>query len=235
MLGNGTGAGGDGHRVFAELTIGSADVRQLFGNVITATLMNVPGALAVAMILRPSEAGAIVADSGVRIDSPHRSSMAALVTGTADGMKIFINVVSLLVVFIGIVVMIDAGFGLIQDELSLTKTLGVTLAPVTWLVGIGAGEAVAAVELLGAKMAVNELVAYTELAGCLGTLSAHTHFVLTLALYGFGNFGSLAIMIGGLSAMAPERREEIIALGLWALLAAFLTNCMTAAIVSVIG
>ena len=212
-----------------------AEDPRMFGNVITATLMNVPGAIAIAMILLPPDAGAIGVESGVRIDSPHRSSMAALVTGTADGVKIFINVVSLLVVFIAIVTMIDALLGLIHDELSLTRILGVALAPVTWLMGIGAGEAVAAAEILGAKVAVNELVAYTDLAGSLGTLSPHTHFVLTFALCGFGNFGSLAIMIGGLSAMAPERRDEIIALGLWALLAAFLTNCMTAGIASVIG
>ena len=161
--------------------------------------------------------------------------MAALVTGTADGVKIFINIVSLLVVFIAIVAMIDAGLGLIQDKLSLTKILGVALAPVTWLLGTGAGEAVAAAEILGAKVAVNELVAYTELAGSLGTLSAHTYFILIFALCGFGNFGSLAIVIRGLSAMAPQRREKIIALGLWALLAALLTNCMTAATASVIG
>ena len=212
-----------------------AEDPRMFGNVITATLMNVLGAIAIASMLFPSEAGTAAASPGLRIDSPHRSSMAALVTGTADGVKIFINVISLLVVFIALVSIIDALLGLIHDGLSLTRILGVILAPVTWLLGIGASEAVAAAEILGTKVAVNEIVAYAKLAGSLGTLSAHTHFVLTFALCGFGNFGSVAIMIGGLSAMAPERREEILGFGLWALLAAFLTNCMTAAIASIIG
>ena len=207
----------------------------IFGNVITATLMNVPGAIGVAMILFPPEPQARGAATDVRIESPYRSSMEALVTGTADGVKIFVNVASLLIVFIALVAMIDALLGLAHDDLSLTKIMGVIFAPVVWLLGIGPEEALAAGEILGAKVAVNELVAYTALANSLGELSAHAHRVLTFALCGFGNFGSVAILIGGLSAMAPGRFKEIVGFGLWALFAAFLTNCMTAAMASVIG
>ncbi len=119
--------------------------------------------------------------------------------------------------------------------MSLAKGFGYLLSPVTWLLGVDQSEAFRAAEILGAKVAVNELVAYTYLAESFGTLSEHTHLVLTFALCGFGNFGSLAIMIGGLSAMAPERRDEIISFGLWALLVAFLTNCTTAAIASIVA
>ncbi|MXW74044.1 MAG: nucleoside:proton symporter [Gammaproteobacteria bacterium] len=212
-----------------------ADDPQIFGNVITATLMNVLGAIGIAMILFPSVPETGAGGQDVRIASPYRSSMEALVTGTTDGAKIFLSVVSLLIVFIALVAMIDAMLGLVHDELSLTKIFGVIFAPITWLLGIGAQEAVAAGEILGAKVAVNELVAYTALAESGGELSAHTRFVLTFALCGFGNFGSVAILIGGLSAMAPERFKEIVGFGLWALVAAFLTNCLTAAIASAIG
>ena len=212
-----------------------ADDPRIFENVITATLMNVPGAIGMAIILFPAIPETAGGGMDVRIESPYRSSMEALVTGTADGAKIFLHVVSLLIVFIALVAMIDALLGLIHDELSLTKILGVIFAPITWLLGIGAQEAIAAGEILGAKVAVNELVAYAALADSRGELSAHTQFVLTFALCGFGNFGSVAILIGGLSAMAPGRFKEIVGFGLWALAAAFLTNCMTAAIASGIG
>lgn len=206
-----------------------------FGNVVTATLMNVPGAIAFSLILFPPPASSEVAHAPVSIQSPYRSSMDALVTGTADGVKIFVNVVSLLIVFIALVALLDNFLGWVHPTISITKGFGYLLSPVTWLLGIDAGEAFRSAEILGTKVAVNELVAYTFLADNFGTLSAHTHLVLTFALCGFGNFGSLAIMIGGFSAMAPERRDEIISFGLWALLVAFLTNCTTAAIASIVA
>ncbi|MDE0362165.1 MAG: nucleoside:proton symporter [Rhodospirillaceae bacterium] len=205
---------------------------QIFANVITATLMNVPGAIAIALILFPPDA---VTPGEVTIRSPYRSTMDALVTGTADGVKIFLNVVSLLIVFIALISLIDLGLGNVFDGLTLSRILGTMLAPIAWLLGIDSGEIVAAGGILGTKLAVNEIVAYTDLAGAYGTLTPHTHFVLTFALCGFGNFGSLAIMIGGISAMAPERRQDVIRFGFWALLAALLTNCMTAAIASILG
>lgn len=215
-------------------SIVSADT-QAFGNVVTATLMNVPGALAFSMILfPPNKSGVSVSEASVSIKSPYRSSMDALVTGTADGVKIFVNVVSLLVVFIALVAMVDGMLALLHPELSLAALMGYALMPVTWLLGISPDETHRAAEILGYKVAVNELVAYTYLAESFGTLSAHTHVVLTFALCGFGNFGSLAIMLGGISAMAPDRRDEIISFGGWAFLVAFLTNCVTAAIASIV-
>lgn len=205
-----------------------------FGNVVTATLMNVPCAIAFALIVFPPPQETETSVSTVSIESPYRSSMDALVTGTADGVKIFVNVVSLLIVFIALVAMLDSLLGWIHPSFSLATGFGYLLSPITWLLGIDSSEAFAAAEILGAKVAVNELVAYTYLAESYGVLSAHTHLVLTFALCGFGNFGSLAIMIGGVSAMAPERRDEIIRFGLWALLVAFLTNCTTAAIASIV-
>ena len=161
--------------------------------------------------------------------------MDALVAGTADGGRIFLNVVALLIAFVALVAMVDSILGAVYDSLSLSRILGVVFAPVTWLLGIGAGEAVAAAEILGTKVAVNEIVAYSMLAESFESLSAETHFILTFALCGFGNLGSLGIIIGGISAMVPERRQEVLGLAPWALLAAFLTNCLTAAIASVLA
>lgn len=205
-----------------------------FANLVTATLMNVPGALALALMLFPAINGETRSEETVSIETPYRSTMDALVAGTADGVRIFVNVVSLLIVFVTLVALIDGLLGLFPGELSLAKILGYLLAPIAWLMGISQAEILDAASILGTKVAVNELVAYAALADSYGQFSDRTHFILTFALCGFGNFGSLAIMIGGVSAMAPERRDEIIRFGLWALLVAFMTNCLTAAIASLL-
>lgn len=205
-----------------------------FANVVTATLMNVPGAIALSMMLFPAVDGESGMSESVSISSPYRSTMDALVAGTADGVKIFVNVVSLLIVFITLVALIDGSLGLLPGEWTLARIMGYLLAPVAWLLGIPFAETIDAAAILGTKVVVNELVAYTALAESFKALSDRTHYILTFALCGFGNFGSLAIMIGGISAMAPERRDEIIRYGLWSLVVAFMTNCLTAAIASLL-
>lgn len=205
-----------------------------FANTVTATLMNVPGAVALSLMLFPVAKGAAHATEAVRIDSPYRSTMDALVAGTGDGVKIFVNVVSLLIVFVTLVALIDNLLALLPGDPSLASLLGLLLAPLAWAIGLPAAEALQAASILGTKVAVNELVAYAALADSFGELSARTHVILTFALCGFGNLGSLAIMIGGISAMAPERRDEIIRYGFWALLVGFMTNCLTASIVSLL-
>ncbi|MDH5622823.1 MAG: nucleoside:proton symporter [Gammaproteobacteria bacterium] len=205
-----------------------------FANLVTATLMNVPGALALSLMLFPAINGDTRSDEVVSIETPYRSTMDALVAGTADGVKIFVNVVSLLIVFVTLVALIDGLLGLFPGELSLARILGYVLSPVAWLMGIPQAEVLDGASILGTKVAVNELVAYSALAESYGQLTDRTHFILTFALCGFGNLGSLAIMIGGVSAMAPERRDEIIRFGMWALLVAFMTNCLTAAIASLL-
>jgi len=204
-----------------------------FANVVTATLMNVPAAIALSLMLMPN--GGRQTTEQVRIESPYQSTMDALVSGTADGVRIFINVVSLLIVFITLVALIDAMLGLLPGDWTLAGIMGYLLAPVAWLIGIPGGEVFDAGAIIGTKVAVNELVAYAALAESYGQLSDRTHFILTFALCGFGNFGSLAIMIGGISAMVPERRPEIIRFGLWSLLVAFMTNCLTAAVAALMA
>jgi CNT family concentrative nucleoside transporter len=205
-----------------------------FANVVTATLMNVPCAVVLSLMLFPNTERREIADVPVSIDSPYRSTMDALVVGTADGVKIFVNVVSLLIVFITLVALVDGLLGVLSDGLTLARILGYALAPVAWIMGVPATEIFDAAAILGTKVAVNELVAYKALADGFGQLSDRTHFILTFALCGFGNFGSLAIMIGGISAMVPKRRNEIIRYGMWSLLVAFMTNCLTAAIASLL-
>ena len=188
----------------------------VFSNVITATLMNVPGALVFSSMLFPACLDREATGSGpsrVEISSPYKSSMEAIVFGTADGVKIFVNVVSLLIVFLALVALIDSFLSVLVAGLSLSTIFSYILAPLAWLIGIRWEEAFAASEILSLKVAVNEIVAYMKLSEQFDQLTTHAQQVLTFALCGFGNFGSVAIMIGGLSAMAPERKAEIISLG----------------------
>lgn len=236
------------HELFAVMTVGLSTVAGgtlivissilsvddgAFGHVVTATLMNVLGAIAVSRLMFPGDS----ADSAHRVvvTTPYRSSMDALVAGTADGGKVFLNVVALLIVFMSLMAMINSGLGLLWSGLSLQQVLAWPAAPFVWLMGMPSDEVLQAGAILGTKVAINEIVAYSLLAEGYSSLSPSTAFTLTFALCGFGNIGSLAILIGGLTAMAPDRRAEILRWSPLALLAALLTNGLTASIAFIVS
>ena len=133
----------------------------------------------------------------------------------------------MLLVFVALVALVN----LVIAPYTLQGLLGWLLAPLAWLCGIPWSEAPAAGALLGTKTVINELVAYLELARA-QELSERTRLLLTYALCGFANFGSLGIMIGGLGTMCPERRSEVVALGLKSIMAGTLATCLTAATVA---
>jgi CNT family concentrative nucleoside transporter len=113
--------------------------------------------------------------------------------------------------------------------------LGTVLAPLAWLVGVPWSEAPAAGALLGTKTVLNEFIAYLDLAHLSdGALSPRSRLLMTYALCGFANFGSLGILIGGMASMAPERRDEIVGLGLKSIVAGTLATCMTGAVVGML-
>jgi CNT family concentrative nucleoside transporter len=137
------------------------------------------------------------------------------------------------------VTLANLALGLLPDifgaPLTLQRLLGWLMAPVVWLIGIPWAESETAGALMGVKTVLNELLAYLELAGLPeGTLSDRSRLIMTYALCGFANFGSLGIMIGGLGAMAPERRGEIVALGMKSILAGTLATLMTGAMVGLL-
>jgi CNT family concentrative nucleoside transporter len=119
---------------------------------------------------------------------------------------------------------------------TLERLLGALMAPVCWLMGVPWSEAITAGGLMGAKTILNEFVAYLQLAALPpGALSAHSRLIMLYAMCGFANFGSLGIMIGGMATMAPERREEVVSLGLKSIVAGTLCTCILGAIVGMIG
>ncbi|WP_119166931.1 NupC/NupG family nucleoside CNT transporter [Algihabitans albus] len=204
------------------------------GHLITASLISVPAALAIATLMVPREGSPTQAR--VEVVSEASGSMDAIVRGTQSGLKIFLSVLAMLLVMIGLVHLVDAVLGLLPEvadtPLSLGRLFGWIFSPLVWLIGIPWEEAAEAGRLMGVKTALNELVAYLELAKLPEeALSERSRLIMTYALCGFANFGSLGIMIAGLATLAPERRAEIAGLGLKSIVAGTLATLSTGAVV----
>lgn len=207
------------------------------GHILTASLINAPGAVLIAHLMTPPspESG----DDAEAVALPRNSASAidAITHGTLEGVKLLINVTAMLIVMVALVSLANAVLGLLPDSLgaplTLQRMLGWVMAPAAWLIGIPWEHAETAGSLLGIKVVLNEFLAYADLAKIGDTeLPARSRIILTYALCGFANFGSLGIMIGGLGTLAPERRTEIAALGLKSIVAGMLTTLLTAAIVA---
>ena len=196
-------------------------------HLLIASIVSAPAALVVAFLMVPPEGAPTGGALDLRAESS--SSMDALTQGTLNGAQLLVNIIAMLVVFVALVTLIN----LVISPYSLQQLLGWALAPLAWLCGVPWAEARAAGSLLGTKTVLNELVAYLDLAKEAG-LSERSRLLMTYALCGFANFGSLGIMIGGLSTMCPERRAEIVGLGMKSIVAGTLATCLTAATVGLV-
>jgi len=207
------------------------------GQILSASVISIPAALVIALILIPGKAKGRAEE--VEIQSEASSSMDAITRGTLDGVKLLINVVAMLIVFVALVALINIGLALLADvngePLTLQRILGFLFAPLVWLMGIPADEVVAAGSLMGIKTILNEFLAYLQLVALpQGALSARSEMIMLYALCGFANFGSLGIMLGGMGTMVPERRVEIAGMGLKSILAGTLATMMTGAYVGIL-
>jgi CNT family concentrative nucleoside transporter len=196
-------------------------------HLLIASILSAPAALVIAFLMVPPEGA--VTGGNIELRSEASSSMDALTRGTLDGAQLLLNIVAMLVVFVALVALVN----LVIAPYSLQGALGWALAPLAWLCGIPWSEARAAGALLGTKTVINELVAYVDLSK-MTELSERSRVLLTYALCGFANFGSLGIMIGGLGTMCPERRSEVVGLGLKSIVAGTLATCLTAANVALL-
>ncbi|MBT5049633.1 MAG: nucleoside:proton symporter [Rhodospirillaceae bacterium] len=207
------------------------------GHILTASILNAPAAIVVARLMIPPQPGA--PPEIVKITSPYDNAMDAITRGTLDGLTLLLNIGAMLIVLVALVALANAALTLLPDwggePITLERLLGFLMAPIAWLIGIPWPEASAAGILLGTKIVLNELVAYLSMAQLSpGTLTDKSRLILTYALCGFANFASLGIMIGGLGAMVPDRRRDIVALGLRSIVAGVLSTCLTAALVGMI-
>jgi CNT family concentrative nucleoside transporter len=207
------------------------------GHILTASVLNAPAAIVIARLMVPPGDGQ--PSEAVTLSSPYDSAMDALTRGTLDGLTLLLNICAMLIVLVALVALANATLGLLPDwgggAITLQRILGLLLAPLAWLIGIPWGEASAAGALLGTKIVLNELIAYLSMARLPpGTLGDESRLIMTYALCGFANFGSLGIMIGGMGAMVPDRRGDIVALGMRSIVAGILTTCLTAALVGLL-
>lgn len=208
------------------------------GHILVVSIISIPAAIMISLIMIPEE-GRLTSGE---IVPPRQatSTMDAVTHGTIEGVQLLINIVSMLVVLVALVYIVNSFLVLLPEfggkPLSLQRLLGYVMAPVVWLIGIPWPEAQTAGSLMGTKTVLNELIAYVELAQLPpDALSPKSRLIMIYAMCGFANLGSLGIMIGGLGSMAPERREEIVALGFKSILAGTLATCMTGAIVGIIA
>ena len=186
------------------------------GHILIASVISTPGALAIAAIMVPFEPGAPAPAVLVQADPPS-SFLEAITRGTNDGIYLVASIIAMLIVIVALVQLVNAALGLVPHPGSAPFTLqqifGAGFKPLLWLIGIGAGDLDTAARLMATKTVINEFAAYLDFAHLdAGALSERSKLIMTYALCGFANFGSAGIMIGGMTAMAPERRGEIVTL-----------------------
>jgi concentrative nucleoside transporter, CNT family len=209
------------------------------GHLIAASVMSAPAALVIAKIMVPED-GVPETRGGLAVDPEKRyvNGIDAAAGGAAEGLHLALNVGAMLLAFIALIAMINAGIGWAggfvgQPGLSLQALLGWALAPLAWMMGVPWSDAPTVGSLMGLKTVVNEFVAYLELSALLAggaDLSPRSVIIATYALSGFANFSSIAIQVGGIGGIAPSRRSDLSRLGLRAMIAGSLAAFMTATI-----
>ncbi|HET6609106.1 MAG TPA: nucleoside transporter C-terminal domain-containing protein [Rhodopila sp.] len=213
-------------------------VPNALGNILTASVISTPAGLAIAALMVPFDVRQD-ADARLVIENPPSGSLDALVKGTMDGIPILAAIVAVLLVTVALVSLVNMALALLpawhNEPVTLQTIFSVPFRPVLWLIGVPWSETGGAATLMATKTVLNEFVAYLQFSQLpVDTFSPRTRIILTYALCGFANFGSLGIVIGGLGTMAPARRTEIIALGLRTILSGTLATCMSGAVAGAI-
>lgn len=209
------------------------------GHLLTASVMNAPAAIVISKMLLPELDEPVTRGKlEVEVDKPWANLIDAAASGAATGVQLAINVAAMLMAFIGLIAMINFGVGWLgnfvgQEGWSLQALLGLLLRPLAWVMGTPWQDAGAVGSLIGIKVVLNEFVAYAQLSSDLGTgvaLSPRAIVIATYALLGFANFSSIAIQIGGIGGLAPERRSDLSRLGLRAMVGGNLAAFTSAAL-----
>jgi CNT family concentrative nucleoside transporter len=208
------------------------------GHILTAAVISTPAALAIAALMVPFRPNPSAASLLV-LDDPPVSSMDAIAKGTSAGIVFLLNIVAMLIVMIALVSLVNSILGILPEiageTISLQRLFAYAFRPVVWLIGVPGQDIATAASLMATKTVLNEFIAYVDMSKLPPeALSAHSRLILTYAMCGFANFGSLGILIGGMGAMVPERRGEIVELGLRSILSGTLATCMSGAIVGML-
>ena len=221
-----------GGMMAAYIAVGGAEAKHL----LAAVIMTAPGTLLISKMLVPEVERPLTAG---RVEMPpmekESNVLSAIARGTLDGLHLALNVGAMLIVFIALLALVNAIMGYIHMYVhwfpySLELVFGWVLAPIAWLIGIPWHSSAAIGNLLGTRMVINEFVAFAKLGTIRSTLDPRSFTIATFALCGFANFSSIGIQIGGIGALAPNRREDLARLGLRAMLAGTMANLMSASI-----
>ncbi len=220
------------------------------GHLVAASVISAPAALLISKLMIPETAQSVtLGHVELTVEEKHANVIDAATKGALDGMKLTLNVVAMLIAFLGLVALVDAALGLVGEwtgalfgynwHWSLAALFGYVFAPFAYLLGIPWVDCFYAGELLGKKMVLNEFIAYAQMmewsqpdSGVV--LSERSTLILTYALCGFANFGSVGIQIGGIGGIAPERRAELALLGIRAMIGGTLAMMMTACIAGIL-
>jgi len=218
------------------------------GHIAVCSVLGAPAAIFISLIMVPDpdnrhtggRLGQGEKADGYKVEQVATSTMDAIVKGTGAGLELLLNITAMLIVFIALVYLANSILGLLPDmlgaPLTLQRALGWIMAPVCWLMGIPWSQAVTAGGLMGLKTVLNEFVAYLQLAALPpDALEPRSRLIMLYAMCGFANFGSLGIMIAGLSTMCPQKRDEVVSLGLKSIVSGTLTTCLLGAIVGVLN
>lgn len=208
------------------------------GHILTASIISMPAAIIISKVMIPETSPLTTGE--LHLPEKTLNSMDAVTQGTLQGVQLLINILAMLVVLVALIHLINIILGLIpfwsDAPLTLQRIFSYVMAPAVWLMGVPWSEALTAGALMGTKTILNEFIAYLDLAALApDALSQKSKVIMTYALCGFANPGSLGIMIGGLGTMVPERRGEIVSLGLRSIVAGTLATSMTGAVVGILN
>ncbi|MCZ0953332.1 MAG: nucleoside:proton symporter [Rhodospirillaceae bacterium] len=208
------------------------------GHLLTASVLSAPAAVVVARLMIP--AGASGAQERIEFKRLYDGAMDAISAGTIDGLKLLAYIIGFVLVLVALVELANILFGVLPDvlgaPLTLQRILGWVLAPAAWLIGVPWTEAATAGQLLGSKIVLTEFVAYLEMSQLApGELGDRSRLVLAYAMCGFANFGGLGIMLGGLGALVPSRRRDVLELGMKSLIAGNIATLMTGAVAGLVA
>lgn len=213
-------------------------ISNVIGHILTASIISVPAAIVVSKIMIP-ETGNLTCGELTAADSAN-NTMDAITRGTTQGLELLLNIIAMIVVLVALVHLVNLCMGLFpqinNEPLTLQRIFGWIMAPVVWLMGVSWQEAHTAGSLMGTKTILNELIAYIDMRNLPeGALSQRSMLIMSYALCGFANPGSLGIMIGGLGSIAPDRRNDIVSLGVRSVIAGTIATCMTGAVVGILN
>jgi len=238
MTGGMAGVAGTVFVIYA--TILGPTIPDAAGHIIVASVLGAPAAVLISQMMVPDTDKRRTFGDLDTEENIAESTMDAIVKGTVAGLELLLNVVAMLIVFLALVHLVDGGLGLLPDiaggPVSLERILGLIMAPVCWLMGVPWSEAVTAGSLMGFKTILNEFIAYLQMAALPdGALSPRSRLIMLYAMCGFANFGSVGIMVAGLTTMAPTRRADILSLGMKSIVSGTLATCLLGAIVGALS